>query len=123
MKKLALKLRRISLSPKFVWSMVAIGLTSMLAFFVWVAYGFREATLAVVQKQAENVAGLVAQEVGRDVELYGLSLEAVLDGIQDPEVMKLPPRLRQLTLFDRSTTAQGLGALVVLDPAGNITLD
>ena len=117
------KLRPISLSPNFVWSMAGLGLTVMLAFFVWIAYGLKEATLAVVQKQVENIAALVAQEVARDVELYGLSLEAVLDGIRDSDVMKLPPRLRQLTLFDRSTTAQGLGALVVLDAAGNITLD
>ncbi|HEV2593795.1 MAG TPA: sensor domain-containing diguanylate cyclase [Sphingomicrobium sp.] len=110
-------------SPAFVWGVAALGLLVMLAFFVWVAWGFRDAAFAAVERQAENIASLVGQEVGRDVELYSLSLEAVLDGIKDPEVMSLPPRLRQLALFDRSAAAQGLGALVVMDRAGNIILD
>jgi diguanylate cyclase (GGDEF)-like protein len=55
--------------------------------------------------------------------LYDLSLQAVAEKMSDPEVMALPPRLRQMAVFDRSTTAPGLGAMVVLDKDGTIVLD
>lgn len=95
----------------------------MLAFFVAIGRDFYRSTLELTEQQASNVATLVEQGIARDIELYHLSLQAVLDGIADPEVMAQPPRLRQIELFDRSTTAQGLGALVVLDSDGSIVLD
>ncbi len=110
-------------TPSRVWAVTAIGLVVMLAFFVAIGRDFYRSTLELTDQQARNVATLVEQEIARDIELYHLSVQAVLDGIADPEVMAEPPRLRQITLFDRSTTAQGIGALVVLDADGSIVLD
>jgi diguanylate cyclase (GGDEF)-like protein len=110
-------------TPSLVWGTTALGLVVMLAFFVAIGRDFYRSTLELTDQQARNIATLVEQEVARDIELYHLSLQAVLDGIADPELMAQPPRLRQIALFDRSTTAQGLGALVVLDANGLIVLD
>lgn len=95
----------------------------MLAFFVAIGRDFYRSTLELTDQQARNITALVEQEIARDIELYDLSLQAVLEGLNDPEVMAQPPRLRQISLFDRSSTAQGLGALVVLDADGSIILD
>jgi diguanylate cyclase (GGDEF)-like protein len=110
-------------TPSLVWAATAAGLAVMLAFFVAIGRDFYRSTLELTDQQARNIATLVEQDVARDIELYHLSLQAVLEGIADTEVMAQPPRLRQISLFDRSTTAQGLGALVVLDANGSIVLD
>ena len=110
-------------SPTFIWCATAVGLLVNLLFFVAVAHDFYRSTLALNVQSAKNVATLVENDIARNIELFELSLQSVLDGIKDPEVMSLPPRLRQLALFDRSATAPGLGALVVLDKDGSIVLD
>jgi diguanylate cyclase (GGDEF)-like protein len=110
-------------SPTFIWCATAVGLVVNLLFFVAVAHDFYRTTLALNVQSAKNVATLVENDVARNIELFNLSLQSVLEGIKDPEVMSLPARLRQLALFDRSATAPGLGALVVLNKEGTIIVD
>jgi diguanylate cyclase (GGDEF)-like protein len=55
--------------------------------------------------------------------VYDLSMQAVIDGMQDPTILALPPHIRQLVLFDRSTNAQDLGSLLVSDAAGDVIID
>lgn len=120
------KLRRMldgRTTPRFVWTATLAGLATMLAFFVAIGWDFYRGTVSNTEQQAMNVATLVEQAVARDIELYDLSLHAVRDGIRDAELMAQSPRLRSIALFDRSTTAQGLGALVVLDQDGTIVAD
>ena len=110
-------------TPRFVWTATLAGLAIQLAFFVAIGWDFYRGTVASTEQQAMNVATLVEQAVARDIELYDLSLHAVRDGIRDPELMAQSARLRHIALFDRSTTARGLGALVVLDQNGTIVAD
>lgn len=68
--------------------------------------------------------GLMAErDIERNVELYDLSLQAVILGMQRPDVMSAPPPLRRGVLFDHAMTAQFLGSMLVMDAAGNIILD
>jgi diguanylate cyclase (GGDEF)-like protein len=110
-------------SPVLVWSATAIGLLIQLAVFGAIALDSYRSTLNSSFEAAENIATLVDQDIARNIELYDLSLQAVAEAVEDPELMALPPRLRQIALFDRTTSAPGLGAMVVLDKAGTITLD
>src|ERR1044072_6454620 len=110
-------------TPRFVWTPTLAGLAIKLAFFAAIGWDFYPSRVSSTEQQAMNVASLVEQAVARDIELYDLSLHAVLDGIRDPEVMAQSPRVRHITLFDRSTTARGLGALVVLDQNGRSVAD
>lgn len=57
------------------------------------------------------------------VELYDLSLQAVVDGIKLPEISEISPELRQVVLFDRAATAKDMGSILVLDDYGKVTLD
>jgi diguanylate cyclase (GGDEF)-like protein len=72
---------------------------------------------------ASNLSSAITQDISRNLELYDLSIQGVIDGVNDPFVMAAPDRLRQMVLFDRAATAQYLGALLVLDPAGDTILD
>src|SRR5579863_9820648 len=74
-------------------------------------------------QSAQSVGALIDQDISRNFELLKLSLQAVVDAEANPRVMALDPTLRQLTLFDRSDTAQGLGAILVLNEKGDLVLD
>ena len=91
--------------------------------FAAIAVDSYHATMKSSFETAESIATLVEQDIARNIVLYDLSLQAVADSVEDTELMALPPRVRQIALFDRSTTAPGLGAMVVLDKDGSIVLD
>lgn len=110
-------------SPLVIWSAAAVGLLFQLAVFSVIAFDFYRSTLNNSFEIAEDIAALVEQDIARNIGLYDLSLQAVAQAVKDPEVMALPPRLRQMAVFDRSATAPGLGAMVVLDENGSIVLD
>ena len=120
---LSLRKRLAQSSRLFVWSAAAGGLLTLFVFFFGVAWDSYRATIANTQLAISNIAALIEQDIARNFELYDLSLQAVIDGINDPEVMAEPKRLRQIALFDRSATAPGLGAMVALDQNGSIFLD
>ena len=72
---------------------------------------------------ATNLVASIASEIDRNIELYDLSLQAVADGVKLPELGKVSPELRQVVLFDRAATAKDLGSILVLNVAGDVTLD
>lgn len=110
-------------SPVLIWGATAVGLLFQLTVFAVIAFDTYRSTLQSSFEVAENIATLIEQDIARNIGLYDLSLRAVVEKVNDPEVMALPPRLKQMAVFDRSTTAPGLGAMVVLDTGGTIVLD
>jgi len=72
---------------------------------------------------ATNLVASIASEIDRNIELYDLSLQAVVDGIRLPELSKISSELRQVVLFDRAATAKDMGSILVLDDRGKVTLD
>ena len=79
--------------------------------------------MARATETSRNIAIIAERDIERNFELYELSLQAVVDGINDPETMGAPSRLRREVLFDRAATATYLGSILVLDPAGNVVID
>jgi diguanylate cyclase (GGDEF)-like protein len=65
----------------------------------------------------------MASEIDRNLELYDLSLQAVVDGLKLPSLAKLSPEVRQLVLFDRAATAKDMGSIFVLDKHGTVIID
>ncbi|TNC11338.1 GGDEF domain-containing protein [Methylobacterium terricola] len=76
-----------------------------------------------VGRVSQNLLESVEHMVDRNIELYDLSLQAVVDGLRNPEADGIAPELRQLVLFDRAATASGLGAILALDPQGQAFVD
>ena len=75
------------------------------------------------REAATNLVSSLASEIDRNIELYDLSLQAVVDGIKLPEIDKISPELRQVVLFDRAATAKDMGSILVTDRLGKVVLD
>lgn len=74
-------------------------------------------------ENARNLMLLIERDISRNIELYDLSLQNVVDGLADPELTALPPRQRHRLLFDRAATGAYLGAIFVMDQHGDIVID
>ncbi len=70
-----------------------------------------------------NLSAAVTRDIARNVELYDLSIQGVLEGLAKPEVMAAPKPLRQLILFDRAASDPFLGSILVLDEHGDVAID
>ncbi|MDE1181519.1 sensor domain-containing diguanylate cyclase [Paraburkholderia sp.] len=109
------------LNPVIAVSLVLAG--AILAIAVWLLAQMRDDALRRAQDAANNVTLLAQRDVTRNLELYDLSLRAVIDGLNQPGVMQLPPVLRQMLLFDGSASGRDLGSIFVLDATGNVILE
>ncbi|MFM0735027.1 diguanylate cyclase [Paraburkholderia sediminicola] len=72
------------------------------------------------RETAQNLVSIVSTDLERNVEIYDLSLEAMVDGARDPDTWSLPRNLRRAVLFDRATTAAYLGGAYVIGPTGRV---
>lgn len=117
------RLRLDLLTPRAVVAGAALIAAFMVTLCGIVVYQARADALDRARETSRNIALIAERDIERNIELYGLSLQAVLDGIKDPELMAASPRLRHEALFDRASTARYLGSILVLDAQGNVTLD
>jgi diguanylate cyclase (GGDEF)-like protein len=95
----------------------------MVSICVYVLYQGRLDAMARATETSRNLALIAERDIERNFELYTLSLRAVADGVNDPEVMAATPRVRNEALFDQAATASYLGSMFVLDLRGDIVLD
>lgn len=124
-------LRRFSIKrafhgPAAPYIMVIAGVVialSMAAICAVVLYQSRVDATERATEGLRNVATMAEHDIERNFELYALSLQAAVDGINDHEVMAASDRLRNIALFDRAATASYLGAMLVLDAEGSIVFD
>jgi diguanylate cyclase (GGDEF)-like protein len=77
----------------------------------------------LARQTSENLAATINADIGRTIELYDLSLRAVVTGMLMPEIDQVSKPLRDRILFDHAATAKHFGALQVFDAAGNLTID
>jgi diguanylate cyclase (GGDEF)-like protein len=75
------------------------------------------------EQTSRNLLQVIERDIGRNVEIIDLTLQAVQDNLQVPGLAQLEPAMRQLVLFDRATSARDLGVLFVLDENGDAILD
>ncbi|MFC5429391.1 hypothetical protein ACFPTO_11350 [Paraburkholderia denitrificans] len=83
----------------------------------------RRDALAQARAAAYNIALLFERDTERNLKLYDLSLQAVIDGLDDLRVAALPIEIRQSVLFDRAAMTKNLGVLLVADAAGDVYYD
>jgi diguanylate cyclase (GGDEF)-like protein len=99
---------------------VCLGFSAVFGAILW-DMARRDRTKAL--DAATNLVATMANDISRNIELYDLSLQSVLEGLRVPEIEKVSPLVRHLVLFDRSATAKDLGSIQVIDRAGNVTID
>jgi len=78
---------------------------------------------ALAHQTLENLAATIDSDISRNLELYDLSLRAVVSGMVMPEIQEVSKPVRQLILFDHAATARDFGALQVFDAEGRLTID
>lgn len=75
-------------------------------------------------KQAgQNILNTIEADIERNLELYDLSLQGVVEGLRQSWIYSVPRETRQMLLFDRAATAKHLGSIYVLDAVGNVVID
>ncbi|WP_345817833.1 diguanylate cyclase (plasmid) [Paraburkholderia sp. PREW-6R] len=114
---------RMSMSIAIMTMCGALIASVMVGLCAWVLYQSRQDAQDHARDALRNLALIAERDIERNFELYDLSLQAVVDGMRDREVMTLAPRLRREVLFDRAASARDLGAFLVLDAKGDIVLD
>lgn len=74
-------------------------------------------------RAAANIVHLIDADVLRNAELYDTSLQGMISAWARPDLQLIPPELRHMVLFDRSTAASYKGDLLLLDRNGDILAD
>jgi diguanylate cyclase (GGDEF)-like protein len=77
----------------------------------------------LARQTLENLASSIDSEISRNIELYDLSLRAVVSKMVMPELKSVSKPIRHLILFDHAATAKHFGAIQVFDAAGRLTID
>jgi diguanylate cyclase (GGDEF)-like protein len=77
----------------------------------------------LARQTLENLASGVDADIGRNVELYDLSLRAVASNMVMPEINQVSKPIRQLILFDHAATAKHFGGIQVFNAEGRLTID
>lgn len=72
------------------------------------------------RQTSQNLVSIISTDLARNVEIYDLSLQSMVDGVRDPAAAHLPDWVRREMLFDRATTAAYLGGAYVLGPDGAV---
>ena len=80
----------------------------------------RADALSHAHQTSQNLVSIISTDLERNVEIYNLSLQSMVDGARDPEVQGLPPNVWHAVLFDRATTAAYLGGAYVIGPNGEV---
>ena len=96
-------------------ALVAIGLVFAFVMAAW--HGDVGKGLAA---SGESLAGAVAHEVDRNIELLDRSIQTVADHWASAEVRSLPTHLRDMVLFGDVPQAPGFGAVLVIDRDGHV---
>jgi diguanylate cyclase (GGDEF)-like protein len=90
---------------------------------VWSIYNSRLDAYEHALENARNLMLVIERDIARNIELYDLSLQATVDGVTDPQIMALPPKIRSKVLFDRAASGKYLGSIFVMNERGDIILD
>ena len=117
--KVPLQSRRIcSVAVILIGLVVTLGFSGVFGAILW---DMARRDRAKALDSASNLVATIASDISRNIDLYDLSLQAVVDGLKLPEIDRVSPQLRQLILFDRAATAKDLGSILVIDSTGRVT--
>jgi diguanylate cyclase (GGDEF)-like protein len=112
---------RISAKLLIITSVVTV--IGFSAICVNVLLDMRRGEEAFARQTLENLATTIEADIGRNIEIYDLSLRAVASNMLLPEIWTVSKPIRQLILFDHATTARHFGAIQVFDAEGKLTID
>jgi diguanylate cyclase (GGDEF)-like protein len=89
---------------------------------IFTLYQGRSEVLDHAREASASLVAIIGGDIARNVEIYDLSLQSIVDGAQDPAIMALAPDLRRRLLFERATTAAYIGGGYVIDATGKVVV-
>jgi diguanylate cyclase (GGDEF)-like protein len=104
-------------------ALAVIGATFIVVLCSIVLYQERLDAMARARDASRNVALMAERDIERNFEFYELALQAAVDGVNDPQVMAAPARIRDHLLFDRAATATYLGSMLIIDAHGDLVAE
>jgi diguanylate cyclase (GGDEF)-like protein len=111
------------LSAKLLIASSIVTVLGFSAICTSVMLDMRHSEEELARQTLENLASGIDSDIGRNVELYDLSLRSVANNMVAPEIGELSKPLRQLILFDHASTAKHFGAIQVFDATGKLVAD
>jgi two-component system, sensor histidine kinase and response regulator len=118
--------RRAAFSLPRTRLLFVVALTIMvggMALMAWTLSDERRVTWQHAIDISQNLGAALAHDIDRNIEIYDLSLRAVINGMKLPDIGRVSPAIRRSALFDGAAGAQDLGAILVLDAAGDVVMD
>lgn len=105
-------------------AVVALALVLGLAvFFVQILRSSRASEWNHARRTHANLAQAMQSTIERAIGGIDRSIVRVVDGLGQPDVMALPPKLRNGVLFDHTLRTHGVAGIAVLDVHGDIVAD
>lgn len=115
--------RRWRLSAKLLILSSVVTVIGFSAICASVMLDMRRGEEELARQTLENLASGIDADIGRNVELYDLSLRAVASNMVAPEINQVSKPIRQLILFDHAATAKHFGGIQIFDAGGRLTID
>ncbi len=103
---------------RFLRLSVAVITAGFCAASGWTLYDLRQSTYVEAVSSETNLLNALSQDIARNIEVYDLSLQSVVDGLAEPGFSGLSTRFQDLVLYDRAASAKDLGSILVLDRDG-----
>src|ERR1700716_2860442 len=111
------------LSAKLLISSSVVTVIGFSAICANVMLDMRHGEEELARQTLDNLASGIDADISRNVELYDLSLRAVVNTMLMPEIKDVSKPIRHLILFDHAATAKHFGAIQVFDAAGRLAID
>ncbi|MFC3695646.1 GGDEF domain-containing protein [Chenggangzhangella methanolivorans] len=110
-------------SPRLGVVLGVLAPIGMLALSAAMLFELRRDAWDEAARTSRNLLQVIEQDIERNIEVIDLSLRGAAENLNAPGVAEADPALRQLMLFDRATTAQDIGVMLVLDETGEAVFD
>lgn len=75
----------------------------------------RRSALRHAKEASSNLVAAVGRDLSRNIEIIDLTIQKVIDRINQPDFARLPPDLRRQLIFDQVATARYFAAIGVTD--------
>jgi diguanylate cyclase (GGDEF)-like protein len=115
--------RRWRLSAKLLIASSVATVIGFSAICASVMLDMRRGEEQLARQMLENLAAGIDADIGRNIEIYDLSLRAVAGNMVLPEIRHVGKEIRHLILFDHAAMAKHFGAVQVFDTTGQLTAD
>ena len=95
---------------------------SIAALFAMVVLDGRQDVTQNMRHSNQNLANTVEENIRRTLDFYDRSMLGVLQEVTNPDVMALPPGVRNRVVFDKAVSVSGVSTMTVVDATGRVIM-